>query len=166
MWWGRTLEKFPWENVMVRLSGSSQHQSLHWEVREVEELAVVTENPLKELWRNPLAEFLLLQWERSWPSTQLLPVLLAEKMMVTIQKHEVANTPSENTVYSWKVIKRTIKTQPNQSPNKPPCQSTGLSFQDLSSLPAAQSPYSLLVKFFVGLVNPSPSPVFKPRNLG
>lgn len=42
---------------MVRLYGSSQHQSLHWEVRGVEELAVVTENPLKELWRNPLAEF-------------------------------------------------------------------------------------------------------------
>lgn len=60
---------------------------------------MVTENPLSS-GETLLQSFLLLQWERSWPSTQLLPVLLAEKMMVTIQKHEVANIPSENTVYS------------------------------------------------------------------
>lgn len=47
-----------------------------------------------------LQSFPLLQWGKSWPSAQLFTVLLSEKMMVTIEKHEVANIPSENTLYS------------------------------------------------------------------
>lgn len=113
-----------------------------------------------------LKTFLLLQWERSWPGTQLLPVPLAEKMMVTIQKHKVVNIPSENTLYSWKAIKRTIKKPTQPIPKHTSLPKHRLEFPRFVITPCSPEPLLTLGKILVGISQPQPLPCIQAQEFG
>lgn len=87
-------------------------------------------------------------------------------MMITIQKHEVANIPSENTLYSWKVIKRTIKKPTQPIPKQTSLPKHRLEFPRFVIAPCSPEPLFTLGKILIGISQPRSLPSIQSQEFG
>lgn len=87
-------------------------------------------------------------------------------MMVTIQKHKVVNIPSENTLYSWKAIKRTIKKPTQPIPKQTSLPKHRLEFPRFVITPCSPEPLLTLGKILVGISQPQSLPCIQAQEFG